>query len=93
MSLFLREKPAKEFVKAAIDISEAYEIDTEIRQGAGVITVEFSFDSGGAMGFLKSAIQFADDISFVANVKDHEIVMILDFFTHAVYRHGKQMRP
>lgn len=88
-----RVKPAEEFIKTAIDISETYEIDTEIRQGAGTITVVFSFDSGGAMGFLKRAVRFADDISLLANVDGYDIVMILDFCTHAVYRHGRQMRP
>ena len=52
-----RKPIAKVFISQAIEISENYQIDTEIRQGAGTVTVIFSFDCGGAMGFLKSVIQ------------------------------------
>lgn len=49
-----RKPIAKAFISQAIEISENYQIDTEIRQGAGTVTVMFSFDCGGAMGFLKA---------------------------------------
>ena len=88
-----REQLAKDFVKQAILISETYQIDAEIREGGGSITVMYSFDCGGAMGFLKSVIQYADDISFFSNTNGYEIVLALDFYTHALYRHGRKMRP
>lgn len=89
-----KRKPiAKAFISQAIEISENYQIDTEIRQGAGTVTVMFSFDCGGAMGFLKSVIQYADDISFFSSTNGYEIVLALDFYTYALYRHGRKMRP
>lgn len=88
-----REQLAKDFIKQAILTSETYQIDTEIREGGGSITVMYSFDFGGAMGFLKSVIQYADDISFFSNTDGYEIVLALDFYTHALYRHGRKMRP
>lgn len=88
-----REQLAKDFIKQAILISETYQIDTEIRESGGSISVMYSFDCGGAMGFLKSVIQYADDISFFSNANGYEIVLALDFYTHAVYRHGRKMRP
>lgn len=88
-----REQLAKDFIKQAILISETYQIDTEIREGGGSITAMYSFDCGGAMGFLKSVIQYADDISFFSNTNGYEIVLALDFYTHALYRHGRKMRP
>ena len=59
----------------------------------GAVTVIFSFDCGGAMGFLKSVIQYADDISFFSSTNGYEIVLALDFYTYALYRHGRKMRP
>lgn len=88
-----REQLAKDFIKQAFLISETYQIDTEIRESGGSISVMYSFDCGGAMGFLKSVIQYADDISFFSNANGYEIVLALDFYTHAVYRHGRKMRP
>lgn len=88
-----REQLAKDFIRQAILISETYQIDAEIREGGGSITVMYSFDCGGAMGFLKSVIQYADDISFFSNTNGYEIVLALDFYTHALYRHGRKMRP
>ena len=89
----VKEPIAKAFISQAIEISENYQIDTEIRQGAGTVTVMFSFDCGGAMGFLKSVIQYADDISFFSSTNGYEIVLALDFYTYALYRHGRKMRP
>ena len=66
-----RKPIAKVFISQAIEISENYQIDTEIRQGAGTVTVIFSFDCGGAMGFLKSVIQYADDISFFSSTNGY----------------------
>ncbi len=60
---------------------------------SGTVTVIFSFDCGGAMGFLKSVIQYADDISFFSSTNGYEIVLALDFYTYALYRHGRKMRP
>lgn len=93
MPLPERKPIAKAFISQAIEISENYQIDTEIRQGAGTVTVMFSFDCGGAMGFLKSVIQYADDISFFSSTNGYEIVLALDFYTYALYRHGRKMRP
>ena len=74
-----RKPIAKVFISQAIEISENYLI--------------FSFDCGGAMGFLKSVIQYADDISFFSSTNGYEIVLALDFYTYALYRHGRKMRP
>ena len=88
-----REQLAKDFIRQAMLISEIYQIDAEIREGGGSITVMYSFDCGSAMGFPKSVIQYADDISFFSNTNGYEIVLALDFYTHALYRHGRKMRP
>ena len=74
-----REQLAKDFIRQAILISEIYQIDAEIREGGGSITVMYSFDCGSAMGFPKSVIQYADDISFFSNTNGYEIVLALDF--------------
>ena len=85
-----RKPIAKVFISQAIEISENYQIDTKIRQGAGTVTVIFSFDCGGAMGFLKSVIQYADDISFFSSTNGYEIVLALDFtLTHYTGTEGR----
>lgn len=90
MPLPERKPIAKAFISQAIEISENYQIDTEIRQGAGTVTVMFSFDCGGAMGFLKSVIQYADDISFFSSTNGYEIVLALDFIlTHYTGTEGR----
>lgn len=88
-----REAMAKKFIETVKDISESYEIDTEIKTGSGTITATFYFNCGAAMGFLKQAICLSDDIAFITNIGGYELVMSLDFYTHALFRHGKQFRP
>ena len=79
-----RKPIAKVFISQAIEISENYPIAGYGIQGAGTVTVIFSFDCGGAMGFLKSVIQYADDISFFSSTNGYEIVLALDFYTYAL---------
>lgn len=85
-----RKPIAKVFISQAIEISENYQIDTEIRQGAGTVTVIFSFDCGGAMGFLKSVIQYADDISFFSSTMDMRSSLLSIFtLTHYTGTEGR----
>ena len=85
-----RKPIAKAFISQAIEISENYQIDTEIRQGAGTVTVMFSFDCGGAMGFLKSVIQYADDIlSSQAQMDMRSSLLSIFILTHYTGTEGR----
>ena len=49
-----REKRAKDFIKTAIEISNDYEVDIEIKEHLSHISVTYFFDCCAGMGFLKS---------------------------------------
>ncbi|MBE6709759.1 MAG: hypothetical protein J6I42_07770 [Clostridia bacterium] len=88
-----REKTAEHFKNTAIEISEMYELDIKIKQTQSHLSVNYYFNSAGCMGFLKDILCLADDITFFANIQGYEIVMSLDYYTHAVYRRGKRIEP
>ena len=72
---------SKEFIDAAIEIAELYELDLEIVQKPTSISADFSFDSGASMGFLKELISMADDIHFFSQIRNREITMSIVFNT------------
>ena len=88
-----REKQAKAFIKAAIDLSIAYEVDIEIEEHFSHIAVNYFFNCSAAMGFLKKIIQMADDISFFDHIGGYDLVMSLDFYTKAVFKRGRLIQP
>ena len=88
-----REKQAKAFIKAAIDLSNAYEVDIEIEEHFSHIAVNYFFNCSAAMGFLKKIIQMADDITFFDHIKGYDIILSLDYYTKAVFRNGRLIQP
>lgn len=88
-----RIKGARQFIAKAIKLSELYELDIEITKHDDSVSVDLSFDSAGCMGFLKSLVSTADDISFFAGIRGREITMSLDYYTHAVERNGRVVVP
>lgn len=93
LALPQREKQAKAFIKAAIDLSNAYEVDIEIEEHFSHISVNYFFNCSAAMGFLKKIIQMADDISFFDHINGYDLVMSLDFYTKAVFKRGRLIQP
>lgn len=88
-----RVKTANEFMNRAIKLSEIYHIDTEIVRHDAHITVNYFFDSCACMGFLKELILYADDIAFFTNIEGHEILLSMDYYTHAIFRNGHKVQP
>ena len=89
-----RAKAADEFVRKAIEVSELYEMDIKIEKSASQISATYYFDFGGNMKHLTDIIGMADDIAFFGRKdKAYDIVMSLDFYTHATYRNGRQVNP
>ena len=86
-----RTEEAKAFRRKAIEVSELYEMDVKIERRTTHISVTYYFDFGGGMKALTDIIGMADDLAFFGR-KDNEydIVMSLDFYTHTVYRNGRQ---
>ena len=89
-----RAERAKAFVRKAIEVSDLYEIDIKIEKRTSHISVTYYFNFGGGMKFLPDIIGMADDIAFFGRKDEaYDIVMSLDFYTHAVYRKGRKVNP
>lgn len=88
-----RENGAKAFIAAAKDVSELYQLDVKITEHIDHLSADFYFNAGGSLRDLKEVLKLADDISFFANVCGYEIIMSLDYYTHAVFIRGRRIYP
>ena len=89
-----RTEEAKAFVRKAIEVSTLYEMDIKIEKRTSHISATYYFDFGGGMKYLTDIIGMADDIAFFGRKDEaYDIVMSLDFYTHAVYRNGHKVNP
>lgn len=88
-----RENGAKAFIAAAKDVSELYRLDVKITEHIDHISADFYFNAGGSLHYIKEVLKLADDISFFANVCGYDIIMSLDYYTHAVFVGGRQVHP
>ena len=87
------QKAVRQFISTAIRLSEENQIDIKIVRNFECVTVSLMFEARPGMGYLKEVIRYADNINFFANVNGYEIIISLDCYTHAVYRHGIQLYP
>lgn len=55
------------------------------------ITADFYFNAGGSLRYMKEVLKLADDVSLFANVCGYDIIMSLDYYTHAVFVGGRQV--
>lgn len=88
-----REHGAIAFVAAAQDVSALYRLDVIITEHIDHISADFYFNAGGSLGYMKEVLKLADEISFFSNVRGYDIVMSLDYYTHAVFVRGRKMHP
>lgn len=88
-----RENSAKAFIAAVKDVSELYQLDVKITEHIDHISADFYFNEGGNLRYFTEVLRLADDISFFANVQGYDIVMSLDYYTHAVFMGGRQVHP
>lgn len=88
-----RQKSVADFIQESILISEEMEINLTIKQFKSHFSSFFTFPCGGSYGCFQDVIKYADDIYFLTNKNDDTITMSIDYYTHAVYRHGLQFHP
>ena len=88
-----REKAASTFIRIARWISEFYELDIKITKHTDHISANYYFNSSGGLRHLREVVKYADDISFFTNINGYDIVMCIDFYTHAVFLNGRLMHP
>lgn len=88
-----RIKASEDFIRAAIEVSELYELDTKIERHIDHISVDYSFDCCGGLRDINKVIGMADQSSFFKDIFGWDITISLDFFTHAVVRNGRVVAP
>ena len=88
-----REERVICFVRAAIELSVQCSLDVEIRKYETHISVDFSFDNGCIIKGQNRLFQMADEITMMSGLHGRDIVLTLDYFTHAIYRDGRQIYP
>lgn len=88
-----RQKGAEEFVNVAMEISDLYEMDIKITRHVSHIAVDYYFNVCYGLRHLRDVIKMADEISFYTNTHGYDINLCLDYYTHAVFHHGRQLHP
>ena len=88
-----RVNGAQAFIAAVKDVSELYKLNVKITEHIDHISADFYFNAGGSLRYMKEVLKLADDISFFTNVCGYEIIMSLDYYTHAVFVGGRQVHP
>lgn len=88
-----RQRLAEKFIRTACEVSKLYRLDIKITQYSDHISVDYYFNAVGGLRYLREIVKYADEISFFANSMGYDIVMCLDFYTHAVFRNGHLMHP
>nr|DAQ11004.1 MAG TPA: hypothetical protein [Caudoviricetes sp.] len=88
-----RIKASEDFIRAAIEVSELYELDTKIERHFDHISVDYSCNCCGGLRDINRVIGMADQSSFFKDIFGWDITISLDFFTHAVVRNGRVVAP
>lgn len=89
----MRQKAAEEFIRTARKVSELYELDIKIIKHISHISANFYFNAAAGSRHLLDVIRLADDITFLANIHGYDMMMCLDFYTHAVIYKGRRINP
>lgn len=82
----------KHFIDTAIALSDYYQIDLIIMEKVDCITVKFSFDCSESVPRMKELFLLAEDITSTAGPNVLDIQIILEYYTHAIYRNGQRIR-
>lgn len=88
-----RQRLAEKFIRTACEVSKLYRLDIKITQYSDHISADYYFNAAGGLRYLREIVKYADEISFFANSMGYDIVMCLDFYTHAVFQNGHLMHP
>lgn len=88
-----RVNGAQAFIAAVKNVSGIYQLDVKITEYIDHISADFYFNAGGSLCYIKEVLILADDISFFPGVNGYDILMSLDYYTHAVFVRGRQVYP
>lgn len=88
-----RKEKAIAFLQKAVEVSELYRIDIKIEEHFSHVCVTYYFNCGAGLKHMTDIIGAADDLAFFTHIMGYDIVMCLDFYTHAEYRRGRLVNP
>lgn len=88
-----RIEESQQFIEEAIYVSELYRMDLMLVRHTSHIVAELSFDCGINLTEIQPLLALSDECSFFTNIGDHELTITLEYFTHAVVRNGRVVRP
>lgn len=85
------------FIDMAIELSQTYEIDTDIYEADGHIAAKLIFMPCSFMGGVKEmfmdVLDMADDISFFTSKENPNVIeLIASYNTHDLYVEGRKIR-
>ena len=83
----------QDFIKAAISLSEWYELDILILECKSHISVELTVDQCVSMKLFKSLFLLADELTIISSKNDGKIALYLDYYTHVVIRNNMVINP
>lgn len=81
------------FVKEAIRISEWYELDLKVTKYDFNIVAEFYLNCGVVLYEHQRLMLLADSFEIFNNIEGHDILLRLEYNTHAVIRRSRQIYP
>ena len=88
-----REEGAQRFIQAAIEISACYELDIEVRLLDSCISIDLVFDIGPGIKGLNRVFGMADEFGFVTGINGHNVIVTMEYYTHAVFLNRRQIDP
>lgn len=88
-----RIKGSKEFIRAAIEVSRLYKLDTRIERYDSHISVTYSFNCGGGMRDIRRVFGMADEFAFFKDIYGFDFTISMDYYTHALIRRGRIVAP
>ena len=88
-----RKAKSEKLVSAAIKVSELYDLDITVKRYIDHISITYSFDCCGGLKYINKVIGMADQTSYFTNVHGKDITIVLDYYTHTVYREGRAIAP
>lgn len=88
-----RIKAGERFIQTAIEVSQRYKLDTKIIRHDSHITVKYAFNCCGGMCDIRRVFGMADEFAFFKDVCGRDILVCMDYYTHAVVRNGTVVSP
>ena len=88
-----RIRDSEIFLKQAITVSERYKLSITVKRYPERIIVNYYLDCCSGLREINKVFAMADQFSFFDHVDGWAACISLDYYTHAVARHGRRLAP